>query len=143
MSARPLREVPELIGYNISLPEAGLSWQKMGPLFERYSIALVGSVNLRWAQAYKQIVGSVPGLSRFRLATDNGSVSFTCRSTDGPVEVMAVLKILEGMIGRVNREASLAAKSPDESPAVVADTGASSARSKLGNLFGRSAATSK
>ena len=141
MSARTHREVPELIAYNISLPEAGLSWQKMGPLFERYSVALVGSVNPRWAEAYKQIVGSVPGLSRFRLATDYGSVSFTCRSTDGPVEVMAVLKILEGMIERVNREASLAAKNPDESQAGVAET--SSALSKLGGLFGRSASHSK
>lgn len=142
MSARTLREVPDLIAYNISLPEAGLSWQKMGPLFERYSVALVGSVNLRWAQAYKQIVGSVPGLSRFRLATDYGSVSFTCRSTDGPVEVMAVLKILEGMVERVNREASLA-PGPDENQAGVAEAGAPSARSRLGGLFGRSAGTSK
>ena len=140
VSART-REVPDLIAYNISLPEAGLSWQKMGPLFERYSVALVGSVNLHWAQAYKLIVASVPGLSRFRLATDYGSVSFTCRSTDGPVEVMAVLKILEGMIERVNREASLAAKSPDENQAGVGDT--PSARSRLGSLFGRSLSPSK
>ena len=143
MSAR-LREVPDLIAYNISLAEAGLSWQKMGPLFERYSIALVGSADLRWAEAYKHLVGSVPGLSRFRLATDYGSVSFTCRSTDGPVEVMAVLKILEGLIARVDREASLAAaKSPSENQAGVADAGASSPRSRLGGLFGRSASTAK
>lgn len=143
MSARTLREVP-VVAYNISLPEAGLSWEKMGPLFERYSIALVGSVNPRWAEAYKQVVGTVPGLSRFRLATDNVSVSFTCRSTDGPVEVMAVLKILEGVIQRVNREASLAAANgPDENEAGVAETGASNARSRLGGLFGRSAGNSK
>jgi hypothetical protein len=143
VSARTLREVP-VVGYNISLPEAGLNWEKMGPLFERYSIALVGSVNPRWAEAYKKVVGTVPGLSRFRLATDHVSVSFTCRSTDGPVEVMGVLKILEGVIQRVNREASLAAANgPNENEAGVAETGDSNGRSRVGGLFGRSAGHSK
>lgn len=144
MSARTLREFHDLVAYHISLPEAGLSWEKVGPLFDRYSVALVGSVDPRWAEVYKQVAGTVPGLSRFRLAADHASVSFTCRATDGPVEVMAVLKILEGMIERVNREATVAAaKDPSESEAGLAETGASSARSRLVGLFTRSADNSK
>lgn len=135
MNARTLREAAGPVPYDIGLPEAGLHWEKMGPLFERYSVALVGSADLRWAETYA-LVASAPGLGRFRLATDHASVSFTCRAADGPVEVMAVLKILEGMIERVNREASLAAAGP---PAVTG----SGARPHRGGLFSRSAAHSK
>jgi hypothetical protein len=91
------------------LPESGLDWERVGPLFERYSIKLLGTIDKHWADSYQRVVESTPRHSRFRLDTTNGSVSFTCRSTDGPVEVMTVLKILEELLERVNREACLAA----------------------------------
>src|SRR5437762_6535743 len=97
------------IPYDVSLPESGLDWQRVGPLFERYSIKLVGTVDDNWAEAYQSIAAAMPSLSRFRLDMASGSISFTCRTTDGPVEVMTVLKILEGFLEQVNREACMAA----------------------------------
>ena len=105
------------IPYDVSLPESGLDWQRVGPLFERYSIRLVGTVDGNWAEAYRAIAATMPSLCRFRLDSAAGSVSFTCRTTDGPVEVMSVLKILEGLLERVNQEACLAAARIEPAPA--------------------------
>ncbi len=104
------------IPYDVSLPEAGLGWEKVGPLFERYSVKLVGRVDPHWAEAYQRVVGGAANLRRFRLDTEHNTVSFTCRATDGPVEVMTVLKILEGLLEQVNREASFAAARLPEEP---------------------------
>jgi hypothetical protein len=103
--------------YDVSLPEAGLDWQRVGPLFERYSIRLLGTVDEHWADCYEQIAATTPSLSRFRLETASGTISFTCRATDGPVQVMTVLKILEGFLERVNREACMAAARSEPGPA--------------------------
>ncbi len=97
------------IPYDVCLPEAGLDWERVGPLFERYSIKLLGSIDAHWADAYQRVAAVTPSLSRFRIDTATDSISFTCRSTDGPVEVMNVLKILGDLLERVNREACLAA----------------------------------
>ena len=119
MQARALREAAGPIPYDVSLPQAGLGWEKVGPLFERYSVKLLGTVDAHWSEAYRRVVGAAPTLGRFRLEMD--TVSFTCRASDGPVEVMAVLKILEGVLERVNREASFAAaKLPAVSEAALA-----------------------
>ena len=140
MKAQPvtLHEIPGATRYDVRLPEAGLRWEKMGPLFERYSVALVGGVDPQWAEAYRRVIATSPGFCRFRLNKDLTTISFTCRSTDSPVEVMAVLKILEGMIERVNREASLPA--PADPVAGVAGTGG---RPQRGGLFARFALNSK
>ena len=97
------------IPYDVCLPESGLDWQRVGPLFERYSIKLLGTVDGHWADCYQSVTATTPSLSRFRLDTSAGAISFTCRSTDGPVEVMTVLKIREKFLERVNREACVAA----------------------------------
>jgi hypothetical protein len=146
LQAGTLREVAGNVTYSVRLPEAGLSWEKMGPLFERYSVALVGTVDSHWAEAYKRVVATSPGLSRFRLNKDQPAVSFTCRATDGPVEVMKVLKILEGVIERVNREAAL--PEPAELETVPARTieprrGKAGARPQHGGFFARLALGSK
>lgn len=99
------------VPYDVAIPESGLGWEKVGPLFERYSVTLVGRVDENWCEAYRRVADAEPNLSRFRLDTFSGTVSFTCRSSDGPVQVMAVLKILGQMMERVNREASFAAAS--------------------------------
>lgn len=118
-----LREAAGPVPYDVSLPEAGLGWEKVGPLFERYSVRLVGRVDPHWAEIYQKVAGDTPGLRRFRLDMVQASVSFTCRATDGPVEVMSVLKILEGLLERVNREASFAAaRLPAEPEAGLAET---------------------
>jgi len=97
--------------YDVALPEAGLGLEKVGPLFERYSVPLVGRIDEHWAEVYQRIAEASPNFTRFRLDTFAGTVSFTCRATDGPVQVMGVLKILGEMLDRVNREASFAAAS--------------------------------
>jgi hypothetical protein len=117
------------IPYDVSLPESGLDWQRVGPLFERYSIKLLGTVDENWVEAYQTIAATTPSLSRFRLDTASGAISFTCRTTDGPVEVMTVLKILEGHLERVNREACLAAARIEPAPS-RRSASASAARSR-------------
>ena len=95
--------------YDVRLPEAGLGWEKVGPLFERYSVPLVGDMDENWVATYQRVAQAAPNFTRFRLDACAGTVSFTCRATDGPVQVMGVLKILGEMLDRVNREASFAA----------------------------------
>ena len=116
MYIQTLQQPAGPIPYDVSLPESGLDWQRVGPLFERYSIRLVGTVDDHWAEAYQTIAATTPSLSRFRLDTASGSISFTCRSSDGPVEVMTVLKMLEDFLERVNREACLAAARMEPAP---------------------------
>jgi hypothetical protein len=94
--------------YDVCLPEAGLGWEKIGPLFERYSVPLVGDVDEHWVSTYQRVAQAAPNLTRFRLDSRTGTVSFTCRATDGPVQVMGVLKILGEMLDQVNHEASSA-----------------------------------
>src|SRR5262245_46181685 len=96
--------------YDVSLDQAGMDWEKAGPLFERYAVALIRRVDRRWADSYAAVLKDRPNLARFRLEPAVGQVSFTCRSTDGPAEVMGVLKRLEEMIGLVNQTATAAAK---------------------------------
>lgn len=140
MHIEKLREAAGPVPYDVSLPESGLGWEKVGPLFERYSIRLVGQVDPHWAEAYQRVVATASNLSRFRLDMDHATVSFTCRATDGPVEVMAVLKILGGVLERVNREASFAAaRLPAELEASLVETpdprrGGASSHSRPGSF---------
>ena len=117
MYIQTLQQPAGPIPYDVCLPESGLDWQRVGPLFERYSIRLVGTVDEHWAEAYQNIAAATPSLSRFRLDAASGAISFTCRTTDGPVEVMTVLKILEGFLERVNQEACRSAALMELDPA--------------------------
>ena len=105
--------------YDVTLDQSGMDWQKAGPLFERYVVTLVGPVDRRWVDAYGAIVKERANLSRFRLEAATTSVSFTCRSTDGPAEVMGVLKRLAEMVGLVNEAATAAAKAEMAAPSNV------------------------
>ncbi len=96
--------------YDVSLDQAGMDRHKAGPLFQRYSINLVGRVDRRWVDCYTKLAKERPNLARFRLEPAASSVSFTCRATDGPAEVMGVVKRLEEMVGLVNQAATAAAK---------------------------------
>ncbi len=96
--------------YDVSLDQAAMDWQKAGPLFQRYAIRLVGRVDRRWVDCYTKLAKERPNLARFRLEPAASFVSFTCRATDGPAEVMGVVKRLEEMVGLVNQAATAAAK---------------------------------
>jgi hypothetical protein len=105
--------------YDVAVEEGGLNWEKAGPLFDRYAVNLIGRIDRRWVDCYQKITVNTPSYSRFRLEPGASTVTFTCRSTDGPVEVMAVLKRLEELLKRVNREADadLAARPVESIPA--------------------------
>jgi hypothetical protein len=100
--------------YDVSLDQAGMNWEKAGPLFERYAVNLIGQLDRRWVEAYAGVVKERPNLARFRLEPAACQVSFTCRATDGPAEVMGVLKRLEEMVGLVNQAATATAKAEAE-----------------------------
>ncbi|MGH9366842.1 MAG: hypothetical protein ACRD3M_04110 [Thermoanaerobaculia bacterium] len=91
---------------DVAVDETGLKWEQAGPLFDRYSVGLTGHLDRHWVDCYKRITVSAPVFTRFRLEPGASSVTFTCRSSDGPVEVMAVLKRLEELLLRVNGEAT-------------------------------------
>lgn len=114
-------------GYDVAVEEGGLNWEQAGPLFDRYAVALQGRIDRRWVECYQRISVNSPSVSRFRLDAAAGSVAFTCRSTDGPVEVMAVLGRLEALLERVNREA----------------TADAAARPPEGNVAGQTAGTAQ
>lgn len=100
--------------YNITVDEGGMDWQKAGPLFERYSVNLVGPVDRRWVDCYAKVTKERPNLARYRLEAAMTSVSFTCRSTDGPAEVMGVLHRLQEMVELVNQAATAAVRAEQE-----------------------------
>ncbi len=121
--------------YDVSLDQAGMDWEKAGPLFERYAVKLIGQLDRRWVEAYAGIAKERPNLARFRIEPAASQVSFTCRATDGPAEVMGVLKRLEEMIGLVNQAATAAARA--EAEATRNKTQAAGAPSLAAGLFAR------
>ena len=115
--------------YDVTVDEAGLNWEKAGPLFDRYAVGLTGNIDRRWVETYQRITVSAPTFTRFRLEACVSSVTFTCRSSDGPVEVMKVLKRLEELLLRVNREATAgAAAGPPETDVAARPTQATAGR---------------
>ena len=102
METKPMEKTP----YDVAVDDAGLNWEQAGPLFDRYAVNLTGRLDRRWADCYQRITVSAPAFSRFHLDPGASSVAFTCRSSDGPVEVMGVLRRLEELLTRVNREAT-------------------------------------
>jgi hypothetical protein len=92
--------------YDVAVKEGRLDWGPAGPLFDRYGVILTGEVDRRWVRCYQRITANSPEYSRFQLDAAVPSVTFTCRSTDGPAKVMGVLKCLEDLLKRVNLAAS-------------------------------------
>jgi hypothetical protein len=127
--------------YKITVDEGGMDWQQAGPLFERYSVNLVGSVDRRWVDCYAKLTKERPNLARYRLEAATTSVSFTCRSTDGPAEVMGVLHRLQEMVELVNQAATAAVRAEQEQskvkPHPAAKAEGSTAASLAAGLFAR------
>ena len=92
--------------YDVAVDQSGLESSKSGPLFERYAIGLTGMLDRRWADCYKRVLQETPAFARFQLEPAESRVTFTCRSTDGPVQVMSVINRLEALIERVNADAT-------------------------------------
>ena len=95
---------------------------------------------------YAKLTKERPNLSRYRLEAATTSVSFTCRSTDGPAEVMGVLHRLQEMVELVNQAATAAVRAEQEQskvkqhPAAKGEgtTAASLAAGLVPRLAGRS-----
>ncbi len=91
--------------YDVVVDSVGMTWEPAGPLFERYTVELTGRIDRRWVACYTRL-GATEEYARFRLDPGASNVSFTTRSTDGPVQVMGVIKKLEALVDSANRSAN-------------------------------------
>jgi hypothetical protein len=105
--------------YDVTVEGSELKWEHAGPLFDRYTLTLTGRLDRRWADCYQRIGADSTSFSRFRLEPGAGSITFTCRSSDGPAVVMKTLKQLAELLVQVNLAAEAAAR-PPAPPAQVA-----------------------
>jgi len=105
--------------YDVTVDSVGMTWEPAGPLFERYTVDLTGRIDRRWVAAYTRLSATAE-YSRFRLEPGASNVSFTTRSTDGPVQVMGVIKKLEALVQSVNRAANNEVVSERETHSKVA-----------------------
>jgi hypothetical protein len=71
----------------------------------RYTIGLKGSVDDRWAEAFRLTQAQSPVFLRFRLDRASSSIGFSCRTVDGAVLVFDVLERLEALLKAVNQRA--------------------------------------
>lgn len=95
----------EKVSYDVTVDSEGLNWQQAGPLFSRYTLNLAGLIDRRWVACYSRLAASAE-YARFRLDPGMSTVSFTTRSTDGPTQVMGVVRKLEALVNSVNQEAN-------------------------------------
>jgi hypothetical protein len=68
----------------------------------RYTIALKGFVDDRWAEAYRLSQADSPAYQRFRLNPATASIGFTCREVDGAVHVLDMLETLDELLNAAN-----------------------------------------
>jgi hypothetical protein len=108
-----------MYSYAIAIEEVALDWESLGPQFDRYSVRLTGTLDRLWVDCFKQATDEDRALARFELDPWARSVTFTCRTGDGPEEVMEVLGRLQRLVDTVNREASLAASRPSHAPSYM------------------------
>lgn len=122
------------VAYDVVVDAAGLNWEQAGPLFERYAVSLAGPIDRIWVECYKQVIAGSGEFARFRLDPGTSEVSFTTRSGDGPIQVMGVLKKLEGLVENVNQQATRAAAAPAarETPTEAAKARISGLAARLG-----------
>ena len=64
----------------------------------RYSIALKGFVDDRWAEAFRLSQAESPSYQRFRLNRATATIGFTCREVDGAVHVLDMLESLDQLL---------------------------------------------
>ena len=75
-----------------------------------YSVTLRGQLDNSWVDAFRQFRIDADSFVRFSLEPTTQSVSFRCRSTDGPTEIISVLlETLDTLVDLTNRVASATA----------------------------------
>ncbi len=68
----------------------------------RYTIALKGSIDERWAEAYRLSQAGSAAYQRFHLNRATASIGFTCREVDGAVHVLDMLETLDELLNAAN-----------------------------------------
>jgi len=86
------------------MPEADHSTLKgeHGVNETRYTLALRGFIDDRWAEAYRLSQAESPIYQRFRLNRGAATIGFTCREVDGAVHVIDMLETLDGLLKAAN-----------------------------------------
>jgi hypothetical protein len=75
-----------------------------------YSVTLRGQLDSSWVDAFRQFRIDADSFVRFSLEPTTQSVSFRCRSTDDPNEILrALLETLDSLVDLTNRVASASA----------------------------------
>ena len=69
----------------------------------RYTVALAGPVDERWAQAYDELQAALGPRRRFELDRAKTMIRFSCRTVDGNGAVFEVLERLEALVERANQ----------------------------------------
>ena len=68
----------------------------------RYTIALKGFVDDRWAEAFRLSQAESPLSQRFRLNRSTATIGFTARDVDGAVFVFDMLEQLDALLKSAN-----------------------------------------
>jgi hypothetical protein len=68
----------------------------------RYTVALKGFIDDRWAEALRLSQAESPSYQRFRLSRATSSIGFTCRNVDGAVVVFDMLESLDALLKAAN-----------------------------------------
>ena len=68
----------------------------------RYTVALKGFVDDRWAEALRLSQAESPSFQRFRLSRATATMGFTCRNVDGAVIVFDMLESLDALLKAAN-----------------------------------------
>jgi hypothetical protein len=85
----------------------------------RYTIALKGIVDDRWAEAFRLSQAETASYQRFRLNRATGTIGFTCRDVDGAVHVLDMLESLDELLKNANERFDFWR---NQNPAVVSTT---------------------
>lgn len=95
--------------YHVAVDRAAMREEILGPLFQRHVVSLSGMVDERWLESFGSVQNDSEQFQRFRLDSQKGLVSFTCRASDGPKVVDGFLERLALMVEMVNLHATCAA----------------------------------
>src|SRR5262245_24162919 len=79
-----------------------------GASHTHYSIALHGGVDERWTQAFRAVCAQSTANRVFVLNPRSGTISFSCRTLEGPAHVFEMLERLESLLAIVDRRLALA-----------------------------------
>jgi hypothetical protein len=99
--------------YNVTVDRAAMREEVLGPLFQRHVVSLTGTVDDRWLASYGEVAKDSEIFQRYRLEPDKGTISFTCRASDGPTQVESFLDRLALFVEMVNLHATCATADSD------------------------------